>query len=490
MIKKLKPIGCLKTYSSDQIPASPFGINFSGDIPPSRLDDALQATLRTGVKWARVRRLYWEVVEPTPGCFDWIVADKIIDTLTAAGIKVYVQLSALGPHCTHTGRKIGDRMAALTDDPKTRRGWVNYVTQVVKRYKDRVKHWQLWNEPNLLSFWWPAPNPKEYMDLLKLTWEVVKKIDSRAKILGGNISGIDLEYAEKLLLLGGGQYMDIFVYHPYRTVPEGSRSKVKALILSDVLCSHLILDHLGDLEVVRQGYVGELKLLRGLIKKYTGRSLPVWQGECGYASDGRTIHFRGEGPWGEEMQAKWLLRRMLTDVLAGVEVTSYYALIDWQSEGIYRFYPKGINYKGLLKRETLEPKLAYNALQYLCSLLRGRATPCAISCQVDIPAGTKYADAGIELQPRHIKLAGFGKKTGKTLLAYWLPFPGVNEIYYSRINLINPAPVLRKPVLIDPLSGKVFSLQGCYHRKARRFSGIPVTDYPLFIGEQSAMSLV
>ena len=67
--------------------------------------------------------------------------------------------------------------------------WSNYVAQVVGRYKDRVRAWEVWNEPNVPVFW--TGTKEEYAALLAVTYDTIKRVDPSATVLGPTISGID-----------------------------------------------------------------------------------------------------------------------------------------------------------------------------------------------------------------------------------------------------------------------------------------------------------
>jgi hypothetical protein len=60
--------------------------------------------------------------------------------------------------------------------------------------------------------------------------------------------------------------------------------------------------------------------------------ITLWQGECGYPSGDNSGGWQGRGPWGERIQAKWVLRRLLTDFGLGLEVTNAFVLREFEQE--------------------------------------------------------------------------------------------------------------------------------------------------------------
>jgi hypothetical protein len=76
---------------------------------------------------------------------------------------------------------------------------VNYAVAVASRYKGRVRHFQIWNEPNLGAEWGGQPvNPEAYTDLLCRTYRALRAIDPEILVISGalaptiDISGLNL----------------------------------------------------------------------------------------------------------------------------------------------------------------------------------------------------------------------------------------------------------------------------------------------------------
>ena len=105
-----------------------------------------------------------------------------------------------------------------------------YCKAVVGRYAPLgVKHFEVWNEPNLclpgFCPWSPGPNPTEYVELLKVAYRSCKSVDSTITIIGCSTSPLDEpETSEKIpgavfisrvVQLGGGNYMDAVSFHQY-----------------------------------------------------------------------------------------------------------------------------------------------------------------------------------------------------------------------------------------------------------------------------------
>ena len=104
--------------------------------------------------------------------------------------------------------------------------WEDFVGATVNYYRDRVKYWEIINEPPF--FWWyptaegehiPEINPHIhrapiscYVELLKASAHTIRSIDPKAKIVLG--SGFyDGQFLSKVYELGGRDYFDIVSVH-------------------------------------------------------------------------------------------------------------------------------------------------------------------------------------------------------------------------------------------------------------------------------------
>ena len=122
--------------------------------------------------------------------------------------------------------------------------WANYVYKTVSTYKDYIKIWETWNEPDYTDWRkerdWNKnpPNPKDlylwygsifaYIRLLRITYEVAKKVDPTCWVATGWLGYRDfldgiLRYTDNpkdgsvsiKYPAYGGAYFDCDAYHQY-----------------------------------------------------------------------------------------------------------------------------------------------------------------------------------------------------------------------------------------------------------------------------------
>ncbi|MEI8176965.1 MAG: glycosyl hydrolase, partial [Candidatus Omnitrophota bacterium] len=107
------------------------------------------------------------------------------------------------------------------------------------RYKDRVRHWEVWNEPDY-EFFWKPPSPAKYVKLLKATSLAAKKIDPGCKIILGGLMGwgapyIYYPFIDDVYKNGGKDYFDIAAFHPYTMPHDPEKDNLLKLKIEDLV---------------------------------------------------------------------------------------------------------------------------------------------------------------------------------------------------------------------------------------------------------------
>ncbi|MCX7919357.1 MAG: hypothetical protein N3A72_07080 [bacterium] len=191
-----------------------FGINA---LKTFHIPDELYTTVSTrmgymqelGVKWDR-SDFWWHKIEQKQGIFDFTFPDTAIQFYEQNGIQMFPIL------CYHSNWANNGAAPATIEEQEL---FARYVEHCVRRYKNQITYWELWNEPNILPFWKPNPNVADYTALLKKSYIAAKKANPNCQIVGVCMAGYDPEFLERLYQLGGKDYFDVLSYHYYRTIP-------------------------------------------------------------------------------------------------------------------------------------------------------------------------------------------------------------------------------------------------------------------------------
>jgi len=176
---------------------------------PSRedLEKVIKLIKEAGVGWIRMD-FVWGDIEPEPQKFDFNKYDLIVDLLAKNEIKILGILHYSTDWASSCGR--------WNCPPADTKLFVNYISKVIGRYKDKVKHWEIWNEPDSHIYWATQDGLKGYCSLLKEVYIAAKEVDPECKILNGGLAG-GISSVNHLYDNGAKDYFDILNLHIFES---------------------------------------------------------------------------------------------------------------------------------------------------------------------------------------------------------------------------------------------------------------------------------
>jgi hypothetical protein len=155
-------------------------------------------TSAVGAGWSRVI-FRWDIIQPA-GSFDWKpanVPDPLLEAELAAGREVVAVLIGTPSWATES--------QTSTAVPPTQL-WGNFVFQLANQYKGRIKHWVIWNQPDVddptsPSYTW-AGSAEDYYRLLKEAYQKIKIVDPNMQV---HVAGLTYTWDQER---GNRQYLD------------------------------------------------------------------------------------------------------------------------------------------------------------------------------------------------------------------------------------------------------------------------------------------
>jgi len=192
--------------------ASPFGLVefLSWDHPWNRSHNAGDRLARTvaslkeaGAAFVRMDML-WSDIEPEKGKFDFSRYDRIIELLSAKDIKVLGLLAYSPGWDGKTWNQAPDSQL-----------YCRYARAVVHRYKDHIRHWEIWNEPDHEVFWQPQDQMRAYTRLLQKAYAELKEEDTTCVV---HLAGLTRALPGCLRSIydhGGRDYFDVVNIHAF-----------------------------------------------------------------------------------------------------------------------------------------------------------------------------------------------------------------------------------------------------------------------------------
>lgn len=397
-----------------------------------------------GVGYARIQS-GWAKCEPEKGKYDFEWLDAIVDGLIEQGVKPWMCLCYGNPVYNDEGTDLG---SAIFTSKKAMDGWCRYVEAVVKRYKGRIAMYEVWNEPNLGK---NKEHPDRYAALFTNTARVIRKNDPEVKIAGLSLSGsMPLDFAEQVLGLlkdnKGLEYLQYVTFHPYYPNPDDATGKILEL--------------------------------RRLVKSYNPDT-KLLQGETGCPSILEWGHALSYYEWTEYSQVKWNLRRMANDFILGIP-SSVFTMIDLQYKNMLQSF--GLIRMNLLKKFVYK-RPSFYGVRNMANLLSTSMTP--YSEGLEIEAATE----------KGISFCGLKKDGQPAGFMLWLSdaIPS-DSIEKEEITVTVKGLTMRHPVLLDPITGKIYSMKSIVYRGGNeagrlKITGLPLWDSPLVVIERDALDM-
>ena len=256
--------------------------------------DAANLDLVRDAGFAYVRRGFlWSNIEKTPGVYDFATYDALVANAEARGLKVLATLALGNPLYPHVR------------EPQGREAYTRYAAATVAHFRTNAVIWELWNEPNTMTFWGrhgrkgnSEPYADEYVALVKAAVPAMRAADPACTILAGSVSCLWKDSFEwqtycfrKGILTTG---IDGWSVHPYSTKSP---------------------------EDYEDGYAH----VRALMRDIAGvTNMPLLNTERGFPL-GKAEGFAGGDPaLAAQYQARHLVRQYMMDLLLGVRLTNWY----------------------------------------------------------------------------------------------------------------------------------------------------------------------
>jgi polysaccharide biosynthesis protein PslG len=203
-------VALVAIFAGAPAPASLYGVN--AHVPPPVLLDEIAAS---GVRWVRIDVL-WSWVEPQPDRFDWAIYDDLVDGALARGLRLYATIADTPAWATDgpAGRGV----------PRSAADWYDVCYRAASRYRGRIDHWGMWNEPNDDRFW--AGSRSEYVTvILKPGAAAVHAASPAARACGpelGHLQSNDWDAWLSEVLRQASADLDVVTHHIY---PDGASSR-------------------------------------------------------------------------------------------------------------------------------------------------------------------------------------------------------------------------------------------------------------------------
>jgi hypothetical protein len=199
------------------------------DFRVLRVDLQLDAAAAHGVRLGR-SDAFWgatELVAHGRRYFSWGVNDRVAEALARRGIRWWPILD----YSTLWATTVPGTDHA---PPVRAEDYANYARAFAERYGPEGRFWRLhpelpklpvaayeiWNEPDAVEFWRPAPDPVRYLDLYLRARDAIRRVDATTPVIVGGLTNQPAFLVAMLASRAGSVgHVDGVGIHPYGRTP-------------------------------------------------------------------------------------------------------------------------------------------------------------------------------------------------------------------------------------------------------------------------------
>jgi polysaccharide biosynthesis protein PslG len=160
---------------------------------------------------------------------DFAATDQLVALTAHRGLQVLPTVLYAPPW--DAARHPPDELAP----PKSDAPYADFVKALVRRYGPHgtfwqanatipyrpIRMWQIWNEPDIPTFWPPRPFAPSYVALLRAAHAAIKSVDPGAKVVLAGLPNFSWLYLQDIYKLHAGDDFDLVAIHPYTAEPQG-----------------------------------------------------------------------------------------------------------------------------------------------------------------------------------------------------------------------------------------------------------------------------
>ena len=278
----------------------------------------------------------WAQLEPTKGQWDFSRLDRYVAMAALTNVDVLLPLGMTPRWASARPDEPSPYKPGNVAEPAQLADWADYVATVGKRYKGRIRHYEVWNEPSDRNHY-----SGSLETLVKLACEakrVLTEIDPDIKVVSPASAGggRHIAYLNSFLAAGGTKCIDIVGHHLYvfKQSPEAM--------------------------------VPLIREVKNVMAKNGVGHLPLWNTESGYWIE------NGDGTPDHRMVAKGGWKRLGLEKESGEYLTQAFLLA--RAEGVDRFYWYSWDNRyglGMIEPSNGQPKPMADAWRTLANKLIG-----------------------------------------------------------------------------------------------------------------------
>jgi len=238
---------------------NPWGTNtfLHKEVETWKKQQTFKMIQEAGIGWVKQQFPWEEIEQPRKGEFfdrkynqsTWDKFDEMVKLAESAGAKIIARLDR-PPGWARSDKNRPE------SPPERYEDFGDYVAAVATRYKGKLNHFQLWNEPNLGEEWTGKADPADYVRLLKIGYEKIKEANPEAVVLSaplainleqGPLHLNELDFLDQMYGAGAKPYFDVMSANAYgMDRPPSDPPNKNTLNFRRVELLHQVMEKNGD----------------------------------------------------------------------------------------------------------------------------------------------------------------------------------------------------------------------------------------------------
>ncbi|MEN0073445.1 MAG: hypothetical protein AAGC69_03630 [Paracraurococcus sp.] len=182
---------------------------------PSDMQQQIADYARLGATWLRTD-FWWDHIQPyRRPIYDFDKFEAIVTAAKRHGLEVLAELHGMPSFVADSGGMgfEGNRSA-----------YIDYALATARRFRGRIRYWEIWNEPNLQDVWGSPPDAALYTRVMRDTYTALKREFPDCFIVSGGLSPAPetardhtgaIDFVKGMYANGGKGHFDALGFHPY-----------------------------------------------------------------------------------------------------------------------------------------------------------------------------------------------------------------------------------------------------------------------------------
>jgi polysaccharide biosynthesis protein PslG len=259
-------------------------------------DQVLDSVEGAGFDWIKVQAR-WSELHREPHWVDFAPLDRIVSHANDRGLKVVVSVTH-SPDWTNANGGIPDDLSSFDF----------FMEEMAGHFQGRVHGWEIWNEQNLAYEVGGYVDAGEYVELLKVGYEAVKRGDPRAPVLFGGLTptGVtdptiaidDVTYLEQIYAYNNGEISN---YYDHLGAHPGSNNNPPDTMYPNNMGP-------GEWSNHPSFYFRRLEQQRAVMERHGDADKQIWLTEFGWSTENQAPGYEYGAEISPQDQARHLTR--------------------------------------------------------------------------------------------------------------------------------------------------------------------------------------